>query len=88
MADQQIGNMAGVAAVHTGSGTAKTNLTGDNTSPQDGYTETDIVDIAAARARLAAIDGAYYTAARLNGMTFNDMVYAIRLNDAPTSIKQ
>lgn len=33
------------------------------------------------RTRLAAIDGAYFTAARLNNMTKNDMVYAVRLAD-------
>lgn len=88
MADQQVGNGAGVPAVHTGAGTQKTNMTGDNTSPQDGYTDTDLSDIAAMRARLAAIDAGLYTAAYLNKMTMNDMVYAIRLNDAPTTIKQ
>ena len=30
------------------------------------------------RTRLAALNGAYYTAARLNNMTRNDMVYALR----------
>lgn len=33
------------------------------------------------RTRLAAINGAYYTAARLNSMTENDMTYALRLAD-------
>ncbi len=36
--------------------------------------------------RLAAINAGYYTAARLNAMTQNDKVYAIRLADDPTSI--
>lgn len=48
---------------------------------------TDVVDndnmdsIAAMRTRLAAINAGLYTAAYLNTMTVNDMVYAIRLND-------
>ena len=44
--------------------------------------------ISAMRARLAAINGTYYTAAVLNMMTVNDMVYAIRVNDFPGTIKQ
>lgn len=39
------------------------------------------------RTRLAAINGAFYTAARLNQMTSNDMVYALRLSDDLASIK-
>lgn len=30
------------------------------------------------RTRLAALNGAYYTTTRLNNMTYNDMVYALR----------
>jgi hypothetical protein len=37
-------------------------------------------------ARLTAINGTYFTAKRLDGMTQNDKVYAIRLADDPTSI--
>jgi hypothetical protein len=88
MANQQIGNGAGVAAVHTGSGQQRTNISGDNTSQQDGYVDTDLSDISAMRTRLAAINGALYTAAYLDKMTKNDMVYAIRLNDNPSTIKQ
>lgn len=36
--------------------------------------------------RLAAIDAGFYTAAKLNTMTYNDLVYAIRLSDAASSI--
>lgn len=89
MADQQVGNPAGVAAVDAGGGTNKTNLNGGgNNSPQAGLWDTDFVSIASLRARLAAIDAGFYTTARLNTMTKNDMVYAVRLADAPTSIKQ
>ncbi len=38
------------------------------------------------RPRLAAINGTYYTAARLNVMTRNDMVYALRREGDPTGI--
>jgi len=37
--------------------------------------------ISALRTRLAAINGAYYTAAMLDTMTVNDMQYAVKLND-------
>jgi hypothetical protein len=89
MADQQIGNMLGVAASHTGSGTQKTNLTGSNISPQNGLDDIDVNadSIANLRARLAAVNGTYFTATRLNAMTFNDLVYALRLADFPSTIK-
>ncbi len=42
--------------------------------------------VAGLRARLTAINATYYTAARLNLMTKNDMVYAVRLTDAAAGI--
>lgn len=89
MADQQIGNQLGVAAAHTGSGTQRTNLTGSNTSPSNGFDDANVNDdsIATMKTRLAAINGTYFTAARLNTMTVNDMVYALRLADNPTTIR-
>lgn len=42
--------------------------------------------VSAMRSRLATINGTYFTAARLNGMTKNDMMYAIRLNDDAAGI--
>lgn len=39
------------------------------------------------RTRLAAINAAYFTAARLNQMTKNDMVYAVRLADDAAGIR-
>lgn len=38
------------------------------------------------RARLAAINGARYTSAYLDTMTYNDMIYALRTLDDPTGI--
>lgn len=89
MADQQIGNQAGVAAAHTGSGTQKTNMTGSNTGPGNGWDDASVNDdsIATMKTRLAAINGAYFTAARLNTMTANDMLYALRQADFPTTIR-
>lgn len=44
-------------------------------------TPANYASVTALRTRLAAINGAYYTASRLDSMTVNDMVYAVRLND-------
>lgn len=38
------------------------------------------------RSRLAALNGAYYTAAKLDQMTTNDMVFALRSIDDRTTI--
>jgi hypothetical protein len=42
--------------------------------------------VTAMKARLTAISGTSYTAARLNTMTVNDLIYAIRLNDDTAGI--
>lgn len=56
------------------------------TNAQTGHTDADYVTHAAMRTRLAAINAAYYTAARLNSLTQNDCLYAIRLNDSIATI--
>lgn len=89
MADQQIGNQPGVAAVHTGSGTQRSNMTGSNTGAGNGWDDTNANDdsIATMKTRLTVINAGYFTAARLNAMTANDMLYALRQADFPTTIK-
>lgn len=64
--------------------TAPNNINGGPT-PGKGFELGSLDSIDEMRARLAAIDGTEYTAARLNSMTYNDMVFAIRLNDASGS---
>jgi hypothetical protein len=44
--------------------------------------DVNLLDVTTMKARLAALDAAYYTATRLNQMTINDMVYAIRVKTA------
>lgn len=44
-------------------------------------TPANFIGIANMRARLIAINAAYYTTARLDAMTENDMVFAIRSAD-------
>lgn len=38
----------------------------------------NILTVAEARTRLQSLNAAYYTNARLDAMTFNDMIYAAR----------
>jgi len=79
MADEQVqvGNNLGVAAR---GGTGGTNINGGN-NVGAGLDDDDCDTINAMRARLAAIDAGFYTAAKMNSMTMNDMAYAIRVND-------
>lgn len=49
-------------------------------------TPLEYTGINAMRTRLTAISATAYSAANLNAMTVNDMEYALRLNDDPTSI--
>ena len=58
-------------------GTAKIPLAGENNYDS-------ITDL---RTRLTAISGTTYTAARLDAMTKNDMIYAVRVNDDLTGIR-
>ena len=78
MADRQVGNHAGV--------TVRSIRQSGGASASDGFDDADMLDLAAMRTRLAAINGAVYTAARLNTMSVNDMIYALRVADNPTTI--
>ncbi len=40
---------------------------------------SDLASVAGLRARLGVINPTYYTATRLNSLTKNDMVYAVRV---------
>lgn len=96
MADLQIGTIDNnFAVVNVGGSPNPTNLNGaggaagaNGTDPQLGFDADNLDSISAMRARLAAINGTYYTAAVLNMMTLNDMQYAIRVSDFPATIKQ
>ena len=81
MADKQIGNVAGVAA-----------RGGKNTNGGSGdraglvLTNAASLTVDQLRTRLAAAAPGTYTASYLNTMSYNDMVYALRLIDAPGTI--
>lgn len=51
------------------------------------FNDTNLGTIAAARARLAVVDAATYTSAYLDKMTYNDMVYALRVADNPQTVR-
>jgi hypothetical protein len=52
-----------------------------------GFDDANFGSIDAMRARLTAISATTYSAAELDKMTMNDMIYAIRVNDRSGSIK-
>lgn len=70
MADKQLGNVHNI------------------TTPGNdvGVIDSDMTTIAAAKARLTAIDANAYSAENLAHMTYNDMVYALRVHDHPSTI--
>lgn len=72
--------------VPTGSSTGYNNLNGGS-SPQEAFTMGGSETIARLRARLQAINATTYSNTELDKMTMNDMEYALRLSDAPGSIK-
>lgn len=47
---------------------------------------SNYVSITAMRNRLSTLNAAYYTSAKLDQMTVNDMVFALRNMDDPTTI--
>lgn len=55
-------------------------------SDSDIVTPVNYSSVTALRARLAAANAGYYTSAKLDQMTVNDMVFAVRNIDDPTSI--
>lgn len=76
MADSNLGTLGDVVD--------KRQTQGAGTSPIG--TPANYEDVTALRSRLGTINGALYTAAYLNTMTKNDMVYAVRLNDDTAGI--
>jgi hypothetical protein len=82
----KLGNRLGVVAVSKSTSADVPSNTGH---PSDigkhGFTSANYADIGTLRARLIAIG---YTAASLDKMNENDMIYAVRLADDPLTIKQ
>jgi hypothetical protein len=89
MADQELGNLLGFAAVDVGGSGNRSDINGGgDESQQFGFFSNDMSNIGALRGRLTTIDSGFYTTARLNSMTKNDMVFAVRTNDYASTIRQ
>jgi hypothetical protein len=84
--DRQIGTLNGFAAANNG-GVGNVNMNG-GISATDAFDIDTLDNVDRMRARLATVDAGFYTIRRLDTMTFNDMVYAVRMADAPLTIKQ
>lgn len=79
MADTEVENKAGFVD-------KRRNNKGQNTGRWITGAVANYDDVAGLRARLAVVNAGYYTAARLNGMTKNDMVMAVRQADDAAGI--
>lgn len=62
------------------------NVMGITDAQDNNFDDDDMDTITAMRSRLQTISATTYSDAELNKMTYNDLVYALRVNDAPTSI--
>lgn len=91
MANAQIGNVYGFAGVTTSTNPQEVNLNGSlmaaGSKINAGMNNSNLNSLAGVRARLKLISAGFYTEDRLDAMTFNDMQYAMRLADHPTTIK-
>jgi len=77
MADSDIGELAGFVDKRRTKGQLGSALA----------TSGNYDSIGAMRTRLAAVNGTYYTTARLNQMTENDLMYALRQADDSAGIR-
>ena len=67
--------------------TGASNING-GTAPGAGFSDFGAFrTLQSMKDRLTVLNAGYFTAARLNQMTENDIVYAIRLADAPATVK-
>lgn len=71
MADSDLGELAGFVDKRRVKGQSGSSLA----------TPGNYNSVASMRTRLATVNGAYFTAPRLNSMSENDMIYALRLAD-------
>jgi hypothetical protein len=92
MADGQVGNVLGVTAVGPagqGAKNAYSNINGG----ADAATGFDLVPLAATdtisamKTYLTSVSATTFSPARLNSMTYNDLLYAVRMQGAPGSVK-
>jgi hypothetical protein len=63
------------------------NLNGGHKAAEGWNLGPELVTVGQLRARLTAINATTYSSAELDKMTVNDMLYAIRVNDSPLTVK-
>ena len=80
IADLQIGNIHNIPA------RAGKNINGGDDASAGFNFAGNGLSITTIKARLTAINATTYTPARMNTMSLNDLIYALRREDAPTSI--
>lgn len=75
--------------VSTGTTTQTTynNLNGGSSPSEAFHMGGEGLTIARLRSRLTALNATTYSSAELDKMTENDMLYAVRINESPASIK-
>jgi hypothetical protein len=69
MADTDVGNVWSIVDKRRGRG---------STTAEAMTEKANMLDIASMRTRLTAINGTYYTTARLNTLSENDMIFALK----------
>lgn len=74
----QIGNTPNIAISSQASTAGPSNINGGD-DVITGYGSPNFNSLGVMRTRLATINGTYYTTAVLAQMTYNDMVYALRV---------
>lgn len=74
----QVGNEANIAMPSQAGVNGPSNINGGDDAIA-GYNSNNFNTLSSMRTRLAALNAAYYTTAVLQQMTFNDMVYALRV---------
>lgn len=72
----QIGNGVGITKSSQVGVNGPSNINGGDDVIQ-GYNDADYATIQAMRTRLTAINGAYFTTALLNSLSYNDLQYAL-----------
>jgi len=71
MVDLEVGNSTGLT------------IASEDNSPGT-YDNPNLGTVALMKAALTDHDGTYYTAERLNKMSYNDVVYAVKVNNLTT----
>ena len=87
MADNELENPVGYVDIRRNAKGQDLGAASPGTQPAAAATAVDEGTVSALRTSLTTANAAFYTAARLNQMTKNDMVYALRLTSNAAGIR-